>query len=104
MKTPFAITHPLLRLQLACLIAALGGASSYAALPSHGISAGNVTVVQNDALNNTNSINTFVSLSINDFRVRGNGATNPTDIAIPQQSRGDFCVQIGSTAAGNATN
>ena len=71
-----------------------------ATLPGHNISAGNITVIQNDSGNTTNSVTTSLSLSINDLRLRGDGG----DGTSPTNSRGDFCVQIGPEPASNFTN
>lgn len=70
--------------------------------PGHNVSAGNVTVIQNDAGNTTNSVTTLLSLSINDFRVRGSGAGSDTNA--PLNSRGDFAVSAGPDAGANFTN
>lgn len=74
-----------------------------AAPPGHNISAGNVTVIQNDAGNTVASVTTSVSLSINDFRVRGNGGGG-SDSFSPQNSAGDFAVQAGVDASDDFTN
>ena len=50
----------------------------------HGISAGNLLVIQNDTANETNSVTVTTSLSINGFSVRNDS------------NRGDYNVQIGS--------
>jgi hypothetical protein len=87
------------------LVAGLAAAllpAAHAAPPGHPVSAGNVTVIQNDAGNTTNSVTTFVSLAINDFRVRGSGAEG--DDRSPLNSRGDFPVQIGPDASDDFTN
>jgi len=88
---------------LAGLAAAIGAPpSARATLPGHNISAGNITVIQNDSGNTTNSVTTLLALSINDFRVRGSGVGSDTNS--PLNSRGDYPVQIGSDPASNFTN
>ena len=74
----------------------------HAALPAHNIAAGNITVVQNDILNTTNSVTLVLTLGINDFRVRGTGGGSDTNS--PLNSRGDFAVQIGPDPGANFTN
>jgi len=76
--------------------------AAHAAPPGHNVSAANITVIQNDPGNTTNSVATFTSLSINDFRVRGTGAAG--DDKVPLNSAADFAIQIGSEAAGQVTN
>jgi fibronectin-binding autotransporter adhesin len=66
--------------------------SALAALPGHNISAGSISVVQNDPGNTTNSVTVSLALSIHDFRIRDGS------------SRGDYNVQIGPDAASNFTN
>lgn len=73
-----------------------------ATLPGHDISAGNITVIQNDTGNLVTSVTTFLSLSINDFRVRGSGTGSDTNS--PLNSRGDSAVQAGADAGANFTN
>jgi hypothetical protein len=73
-----------------------------ASLPNHNVAAGNIIVVQNDSLNNTNSVTTSLAVQINDFRLRGTGG--PGDDHSPLQSRGDYAVQIGNDAGANLTN
>src|SRR5947208_3310680 len=75
---------------------------SRAALPGHNIAAGNITVIQNDTGNTTNSVTVLLSLAINDFRLRGFGGENDTNS--PLMSRGDYSVQIGPDAGANFTN
>ncbi len=74
-----------------------------AAPPGHSISAGNVTVNYNDAGNTINSVSTSVSLSINDFRVRGNGGPD-ADSFPPTNSNGDYGVSIGADPTDDLTN
>ncbi|HEX7652451.1 MAG TPA: hypothetical protein VF607_03025, partial [Verrucomicrobiae bacterium] len=63
---------------------------------SHGIAAANVTVIQNDSNNNATSVTCSANLAINGFRVLdGTGSGN---------SRADYFVQIGASAAANVTN
>src|SRR5580765_6274792 len=77
--------------------------SAIASLPAHGaptahhISAGNITVIQNDNSNNVVSVTTTLPLSINDFRLRGAGGPDSDSLA-PLNSKGDFAVQIGPDA------
>lgn len=54
--------------------------------PAHNISAANVTVIQYDSGNTTNSVEVTPSLSINDLRIR------------PGSNRGDFNIQVGDSA------
>ncbi len=77
--------------------------SLQAAPAGHNVSAGNMTVIQNDSGNTTNSVTTFLTLSINDFRVRGAGGAG-TDGLNPLNSRGDFAVQVGPDPWANFTN
>src|SRR5439155_13121683 len=89
------------------LAACVGGAAvfapmAHAAPPGHNISAGNITVIQNDTGHTTNSVTTSLPLSITAFRVRGSGAAG--DDRSPLNSRGDYPVQIGSDPASNFTN
>ncbi|MDB6024548.1 MAG: hypothetical protein JWM68_771 [Verrucomicrobiales bacterium] len=58
----------------------------------HNVAAGNVNVVHNDANNNTTSVTVSMEYSVNDLRVRS-GST-----------RGDFFVQVGSSAADDIAN
>jgi phospholipase C len=58
----------------------------------HHIAAANISVVQNDAGNTTNSVTVSTSLSINDFRIR------------PGSNRADYNVQIGSVSTDDVTN
>ena len=58
--------------------------SGFAQQASHGVSAGNLAVVQNDTGNTTNSVSVITTLSINEFSVRDGS------------NRGDVNVQIGS--------
>jgi hypothetical protein len=60
--------------------------SAHAAPVTHSISAGNITVIQNDLGNTAASVSPSVSLPINDFRIRSGS------------SRGDFNIQVGSSA------
>src|SRR6266542_1148234 len=78
--------------------------SALAALPAHHIAAGSVIVVQNDSGNTTNSVTTSVSVSINEFRVRGAGTAAGDDGFAPLNSRGDFSVAIGPNAISNSAD
>lgn len=75
---------------------AVAGASGLSVLATpvfHGISAANVTVIQNDTNNNATSVTLVPTLSINDFRVTVAGT-----------SRADYGVQIGPVATNNVVN
>jgi hypothetical protein len=93
----------ILTVLLAAITIATGN-SGIAAVPTHHIAAGSVVVVQNDSGNTTNSVTTFTSLSINEFRVRGNGSATGDEGFAPLNSRGDFAVAIGSNAASNSVD
>lgn len=70
--------------------------------PGHNVSAGNVTIIQNDNGNTPESVTQLLSLTINDFRVRGSNTGSDTNS--PQNSKADFCVQIGAIAHDDFTN
>lgn len=82
---------------LATVTAAVGALVTARATPVyHGISAGNVAILQNDTSNNAVSITEVGTLLINDFHIT-NGATSGN-------SRADYFVQIGTNAFNNVTN
>jgi autotransporter-associated beta strand protein len=56
------------------------------------IAAANISVVQNDASNNTASVTVSTTLSINDFRIRSGS------------NRADYDVQIGNASTNNVAN
>src|SRR3954464_11965525 len=91
-------TKPSLR---RCLLTALSAAvaainallpSAQAAPVTHGISAANINVVQNDTGNTTASVTVTTPLAINDFRIRDGS------------NRGDFDIQIGPDPTDDAPN
>src|SRR5206468_10783084 len=90
------------RLVLSAAATSIFSASLRAAPPGHTISAGNITINQNDTGNTTNSITALLSLTINDFRLRGFGGDNDTNS--PLMSRADYAVQNGPDAGANFTN
>ena len=76
--------------------------SAHAAPIGHSVSAGNVSVTQNDPGNTAASVTTLLTLSVNDFRVRGTGLEDDTNA--PQSSRGDYAVSAGPDAGDDLTN
>lgn len=79
-----------------CAAIGAGWFSAQATPVLHGISAANVTVVQNDTGNTATSITEVPTVLINDFRVE-NGAGSGN-------SRADYFVQIGNSTTDNVTN
>lgn len=77
-----------MKVRLSCGLAAIGlMAGNCEVRGSHGVAAGNLSVVQLDVGNTTNSVRVTPTLLLNDFRLRDGS------------NRGDYHVQIGPDAA-----